>query len=351
MNSTKTHSLFIVCLSICFLCFFSCTETDDSKDIYSLHIRGNTSLVKSGSSVQCTYRTQKKTHLDSIAIIYDGSKTQTIADPDTVFLYPIPDSVVGRKSITIKFYSDRKMEMHTKHITIVSDIRVKPKKASITNMYNHDSEAYTQGLEWHNGVFYESTGQYGFSSVRKVDPETGNVLIIKNLPETVFGEGLTRVGDSIIQITWKSQIGYIYRADNLNKIGEFSYATEGWGLCNDGTYLYMSDGSEYIHVYSLPNITKIKQFPVYDHIGAVSFLNELEFINGHIFANIYQTDEIVEIDPRTGKVLRRFDLSGILPDNFKHRNIDVLNGIAYDSENNRIFVTGKNWPKLFEISL
>ncbi len=215
----------------------------------------------------------------------------------------------------------------------------------------HDPEAFTQGLVFHEGCFYEGTGLYGRSSLRKVVPQTGEVARIHLMDESLFGEGIALLDDRIIQLTWRSNTGFVYNKDNFETIGTFSYPTEGWGLTFDGECLIMSDGSATLYFLDPEDFTEIKQVTVQDANGPVSNLNELEYIYGEIFANIWKTDSISRIDPETGWVRGWIDLKGILDNEEPYGRVDVLNGIAYDSQNDRIFVTGKLWPKLFHIEL
>jgi len=215
----------------------------------------------------------------------------------------------------------------------------------------HDPEAFTQGLVFHRGYFYEGTGLYGRSSLRKVVPQTGEVARIHLMDESLFGEGIALLDDRIIQLTWRSNTGFVYDRDNFETIGTFSYTTEGWGLTFDGECLIMSDGSATLYFLDPKDFTEIKQVTVHDANGPVCNLNELEYIYGEIFANIWKTDVIARIDPETGWVRGRIDLKGILNLEGIYGRVDVLNGIAYDSQKDRIFVTGKLWPKLFHIEL
>lgn len=228
----------------------------------------------------------------------------------------------------------------------------------IVNTYPHDSKAFTQGLIYYNGVFYEGTGgrkkdNEGFSSsLRKVEIETGKVLQKIELSDPYFGEGITIFGDKIYQITWTERTCFVYDMD-FNKLKEFSYAGDGWGLTHDGTNLIMSDGTHVIRVVNPENFQTIRTIVVLDENGkTVSQLNELEYVKGEIWANIWRTGVIVRIDPATGKLLGRIDLEQLEKQVQKDDDdADVLNGIAYDAATERIFVTGKLWKKLFEIKV
>ncbi len=221
----------------------------------------------------------------------------------------------------------------------------------VRNTYPHDPNAFTQGLVIDDGLFYEGTGLYGSSSLRKIEPQSGEVLKIHNLSSQYFGEGITIYDDRIIQLTWKSQIGFIYDKETFNLIGTFNYSTEGWGITHDNKNLIMSDGTDSLYFLDPTTFTVVKKIHVRSDFVPVDMLNELEFISGEIFANVWQTDQIVKIDPETGNVTGWIDLAGLLSPEDKTENVNVLNGIAYDPQNGKIFVTGKNWPKLFEIEL
>ena len=221
----------------------------------------------------------------------------------------------------------------------------------IVETFPHDENAFTQGLFYENGLFYESTGRYGDSSVRKVDPPTGEVVKIFQLPDQLFGEGLTVVGDQIIQLTWRSKVGFVYDKDSLDLKKEFSYQTEGWGITYDGNRLIMSDGSSKLYFLDVKTFEEIGTIEVFDGDTPITRLNELEFIEGEIFANVWGTESIVRINPQTGKVTGWISLQGLLDRETLERPVDVLNGIAYDEINNHLFVTGKLWPKVFHITL
>jgi len=221
----------------------------------------------------------------------------------------------------------------------------------IVNTYPHDQSAFTQGLAFENGVLYEGTGLYGKSSLRKVDLESGNVLQTYELPAQYFGEGITVFKDIIIQLTWKSKLGFIYDKNNFELLRNFTYATEGWGITQDGERLLMSDGTSTLHFLHPENFSASGHIEVYENSSPITGLNELEYVKGKIFANVWPTDSVAIIDPHSGQVSGWIDLSGLLPSQYHSAPVDVLNGIAYDPANDRLFVTGKLWPWLFEIKL
>ncbi len=221
----------------------------------------------------------------------------------------------------------------------------------IVKQYPHDPQAFTQGLVYADGYFYESTGLRGLSSLRKVQLENGEVILQHNLDANYFAEGLALWQDQLIQLTWQDHIGFVYERDTFALQEQFSYASEGWGLTQDGTHLIMSDGSATLAFLDPTSKVVIRSITVTDNGTPLSYINELEYIRGEIYANIWQSDQIVRIDPVSGNVLGWINLSGILPSDIPPGQVDVLNGIAYDADNDRLFVTGKLWPYLFEITL
>jgi glutamine cyclotransferase len=221
----------------------------------------------------------------------------------------------------------------------------------VINSYPHDSGAFTQGLVFENGMLYEGTGLWGQSTLRKVDLETGQVLETRELRPEYFGEGIAICGNRILQLTWQSNTGFIYDRDSFELLGEFHYETEGWGLTYDGQQLIMSDGTSTLHFLDPETFEVVRQVGVYDEAGPITALNELECVNGEVYANVWRTDRIAIIAPQTGAVTGWIDLAGIVEVEGSGQSVDVLNGIAYAPEQDRLFVTGKLWPSLFEIEL
>ena len=221
----------------------------------------------------------------------------------------------------------------------------------VVNRLPHDPRAYTQGLLYHKSYFYESTGLYGESSLRKADPQSGWLHRTKPLSPRYFGEGLALVQGVLVQLTWKAGKAFVYNSDSFDQLREFSYNTEGWGLTFDGRSLIMSDGSDRLYFRDPTSFKLEKTVSVTDGGRVVRYLNELEFIEGEIWANVYQTFDVVRIDPASGEVLSRIDFSGILSPEDRNGREDVLNGIAYDPEGKRIFVTGKRYSFIYEIRL
>jgi glutaminyl-peptide cyclotransferase len=223
-------------------------------------------------------------------------------------------------------------------------------RAQVVATYPHDENAFTQGLVIHDGRLFEGTGQYGRSSLREVDLETGSVERIAPLNRAFFGEGITIMGDRIFQLTWQNGVGAIYALESFEVTGVFRYDGEGWGLTNDGEYLILSDGTATLRFLDPADFTVVREVTVAGPNGPLERLNELEYIRGEIWANVWYEDFIVRIDPDSGEVTGTVDLSNVYPAALRSSE-EVANGIAFDASDGRIYVTGKNWPELYEIRL
>ncbi len=234
-----------------------------------------------------------------------------------------------------------------------------PRVAGITvvKSWPHDPAAFTQGLEFEKGRLYEGTGTEGKSELREVALETGDVLRMATLPAEVFGEGITVLGNRAYQLTWKSKKAYVYDLTTFKRISEFSYEGEGWGLANDGSSLIMSNGSATLSFRDPATFAVTRTIEARDGDRPVSQLNELEWVNGEIYANVWQTDSIVRINPQSGAVIGWINLHGIFSGSDRGRylkpgqTIDVLNGIAWDDSTRRLVVTGKWWPRIYQITV
>ncbi len=221
----------------------------------------------------------------------------------------------------------------------------------VVHVYPHDNNSFTQGLEYHAGLLYEGTGRSGQSRLRVENLTTGHVLREMPLAANYFGEGISVLGGRIYQLTWLNGKGFVYDADTLRHLSEFSYPGQGWGLTNDGHVFYMSDGSNQIRVWDAASLKELRRIPVHDGDQAIDLLNELEWVRGEIWANVWHSDRIARIAPDDGRILAWIDATGLLQPGEVTDPEAVLNGIAYDSAHNRIFLTGKLWPKIFEVRL
>jgi len=221
----------------------------------------------------------------------------------------------------------------------------------IVNSWPHDSNAFTQGLILVDGKLLESTGQEGYSSLRSVELQTGKILRKVDVPDPYFAEGITVLNGKVYQLTWQHQLGFIYDAQTFERAGEFKYHGEGWGITTDGKSLIMSDGSSRLRFLDSSNFAVTKTINVLDGQTPVTQLNELEYVKGEIYANVWHADRIAVIDPENGRVKAWIDLTGLIPPDALNNEEAVLNGIAYDQANDKLFVTGKLWPLLFEIKV
>ncbi len=309
----------------------------------------NSQNLKCGDFLTVDFALDDTAKIDSVIIfvndkkISDTSATKFTMDIDTKN-FKVGVNLLKIRVLYLGQYTD-----FNKNFILLSDIKPLQKTYKVIKEYPHDENAYTQGLCYENGILYEATGLETKSTLRKEKLETAEVIYSITIPNNVFGEGITLFNDEIVQITWRDHIGYVYDKNDFQIISEFHYNTEGWGLTTDGEKLFMSDGTNNIYILDPATFSVIDKIQVYNDKGKINYLNELEYINGKIYANVYTQDFIVVIDPATGKVLEHIDLSGILPDVLKTEKTDVLNGIAYDKVNDRIFVTGKNWKKLYEV--
>jgi glutaminyl-peptide cyclotransferase len=295
----------------------------------------------------------KKTEPDSVTVYFNGNYVTTLkSDPWEYSIPHVFTVTTGRKSLKVTAYKGGKLQNTiTRFMVIYSDIVPKKYGYKVVHTYPHDKDAFTQGLLYDNGELFEGTGQESGSTLREVELETGKVIRQRNLDESLFGEGITLYKDRIYEVTWKSKVGFVYNKSDFKLINKIYYATEGWGLTTMDDKIVMSDGSNILYFYEPDMFTVISKIEVYDNEKKRDSLNELEYINGEIWANIWINNHIARIDPATGKVLGYIDLKGILPASDRNAETDVLNGIAYDKKGNRIFVTGKKWPKLFEIKI
>jgi glutamine cyclotransferase len=335
-------------------------ETSDAKQIdYSASLIKMISpaenaeyKLKNQIKVELTPESKEKS-FDSVKVFFDGKAVTVLTSaPWECSVGSTVTCMTGRKSVKAVAYSKEKTQSVTRFVIIYSDIVPKRYSYKLIHTYPHDSEAFTQGLFYDNGVLYEGTGQETGSSLRQVELETGKVLRQHNLETSLFGEGITLYKDRIYQVTWTNKVGFVYNKSDFKVINKIFYQTQGWGLTTINDRIVMSDGSNVLYFLEPDMFDAVSRIEVYDNEKKVDQLNELEYIDGEIWANIWQTDLIARIDPLTGKVNSYIDMSPIFPDSKRREvNADVLNGIAWDAHGGRIFITGKRWPKLYEIQI
>jgi len=302
----------------------------------------------SGQEIRFQCTTEDGNVPDSITVNFDNRRFGFVGKSEIVL--PTIGISMGQHTIRInaKLADGSKAEGRA-HVRILSDIQPEQLTYKVIKQIPHNSTFYTQGLEFDGDYLYEGTGIEGRSALYKIDFRKQKLVNSTSLSSNYFGEGVTILGEKVYQLTWQSFIGFVYNKNTLNKIADFDYSTEGWGLANNGSQLIMSDGSEKIYFIDTVSLQEVRRIEVYDNNGPITMLNELEYADGMIYANIYCSDYIVAIDPETGKVLKFIDMRGLL-DNVKlQQHVDVLNGIAYHKQTEQWYVTGKLWPKIFQV--
>lgn len=324
----------------------------DTQQLKSQYVPGETAVLQIVN--------HKSKTIDSV-ILYRNDVKIGKFDGDAPLRVTFEREKLGYQNWKALVYAHNTYAELTHRSELISGVAPKLWSYEIVATYPHDIKAYTQGLEFLGDVLYESTGNgegagtgtRGKSSVRKTDFKTGNVLQIVELEDQYFGEGLTILNDKVFQLTWTSLVAFVYDAQDLRKLKTIPYTKQiqGWGLCNDGSQLYQTDGTEKIWILNPENFEVIDYINVYTGSNKVRALNELEWVNGKIYGNVYQKDAIAIIDPATGAVEAMVNLVDLKKQVTQHPDLDVLNGIAYHPQRNTFFVTGKNWDKLFEIRI
>jgi Glutamine cyclotransferase len=312
-----------------------------------------------GEEIEILVQPKKKAgDIDSLQLWADGELVQTISSkPWNLKWKPVKDKMGKHNLKLMAYHENGTVGLVTTYINLKSNQPPAEYDYKIVNSFPHDRRAYTQGLFFHDGFLYEGTGQHGESSLRKVRLENGEAISIKNLEQEYFGEGITYSKNRIIQLTWHSRKVFVMDPETFEQIDFFEPQTtnnEGWGITAMNNELVVSDGSNILTILDDTSYGKKRTIEVYDNLGEVKNLNELEYINGKIYANVWLTDRIVIINPKTGRVEGSIHLGSILKQSDRihlDKNDDVLNGIAWDEATQRMFVTGKRWPKLFEIKI
>ena len=326
------------------LFLWTCGGSGTNKKNFSITTDSDKNTIQLGKKIKLNLNNPKNLEVKSVSYQLNGQ------DVSESFII---DSKLGEQKITAKIILEDTSEEVSTTITVLNNEQPKIFSYKIINEYPHDIKSYTQGLEFHDGELYESIGQYGESKLRKINYKTGDILKNINLGNQYFAEGITILNDKLYQLTWRENTGFIYDITTLEKIGTFKYgkSKEGWGLCNDGTALYKSDGTDKIWTLDATNFTEQGYIQAFTNNGKIASLNELEWIDGKIYANIYQRNGVAIINPKNGAVDGVIDFSPLKEKVTQHPGLDVLNGIAFNTETNTIFVTGKDWDKLFEVEV
>ncbi len=337
-----TKYLIVICLP---LLLINCGNGSGSKNT-GLAINLNTKRLQLNDTLNLTINNPKNLSIESVSYALSGKSIEANEVLNEVKL--------GRRQLSATVtYDGGKSHVISKNIEIFNNEVPRLLKFTVVNTYPHDITSYTLGLEFYNGELYESTGKKGQSKLRKVDYKTGEVLQNVNLADNYFGEGLTILNNKLYQLTWQSEVGFVYDVNTLKKESTFKYGSskEGWGLCNDGKNLYKSDGTDKIWTLNPENLTEVSAIQAYREKTKIKSLNELEWVDGKIYANIYTHNGVAVINPKNGAVEAVVDFSPLHKQVKQHPELDVLNGIAYHPERKTFFVTGKNWDKLFEVTI
>ena len=340
MNFKTLHNLFLF-----FLTIYSCGNSNNTNPNFLISTNTKKNIISNSDTLKLKINNPSNKTIDSI--IY---KMNNKLIENSVVLKNI---TLGEKFIKAIIYYENKKQVSTTKIIIVNHSKPKIYSYKIINSYDHDIKSYTQGLEFYNGILYESTGQYGESKLRALDYKKNKILKNINLSPSYFGEGLTIYNNLIYQLTWKEDRGLIYDVDSFKLIDSFKYgqSKEGWGLCNDGKKFYKTDGTENIWILNSESLEEDGFIQAYTNKGKLTNLNELEWVEGKIYANRYQKNGVAIINPINGAIEAVIDFKDLKNKVTKHSGLDVLNGIAYNSITKTLFLTGKRWDKLFEVKI
>ncbi|WP_339709938.1 glutaminyl-peptide cyclotransferase [uncultured Kriegella sp.] len=328
--------------------FMACGGNKDAASFFTIQLEGNKTQFQQNETITIGLGNKKNKVINKVEYAIDGKKLPVTNDKVQLNMPQL-----GNKILTAKVdYEETSVEVSEK-IQILAATAPEIYTYEIIKVYPHDINAYTQGLEFHNDTLYESTGKKGKSSLRKVDYNTGKVLQQIDLDNTFFGEGITILNNKIYMLTWRSKIGFIYDLKNLEKLDNFQYgeSKEGWGLANDGTKLFKSDGTEKIWFLNPETLKEEGHIETVTNKSIFNRANELEYVDGKLYANVYQKESMMIIDAQSGAIEGVVNFGGLKNKVTQHEALDVLNGVAYHKERKTFFVTGKNWDKLFEIKI
>jgi glutamine cyclotransferase len=352
----KTMKLFKLLLltNLTLFSFISCEKkVTSASELFELTIKDAKKTYTPKDRFSVSINNKKNNTIDSVVYYMNSERIISSIDLSEKMIN-LKDQKLGNRSLIAKVYSEGTEYEVSKKATILSFIKPKLYTYTILEEYPHDTTAYTQGLEFSKDTLYESTGQYKNSTLRKTDYKTGTVLTTIPLADAYFAEGLTILNDKIYQLTWKEKTGFIYDLETLKKTGSFVYgkSLEGWGLCQDGTSIFKSDGTQKIWKLNANTLAEEDYIEIYTNSSKVKSVNELEWVEGKIYANIYLKDAIAIVDPKNGAVEGVIDLTTLKNKvTVANPKDEVLNGIAYKGEPNILYITGKNWNKLFKIKI
>ncbi|WP_086476481.1 glutaminyl-peptide cyclotransferase [Arenibacter amylolyticus] len=343
MNLFKVNLLFLIPLF-----FMACGGQTDPSKLFEIQLEENQTAFQKNQEVHISIENKKNKKIDQVTYYINQDE---LAVNDNRLKLDIPQ--LGAKTITANISYEGKNVAVSKDIKLLAENAPEIYTYEIINEYPHDNTAYTQGLEFYKDTLYESTGRKGHSSLRKVDYRTGKVLQKIALEDQYFGEGITIMDNKIFQLTWQSGVGFIYDLHQFKKIGSFKYneSKEGWGLCNDGNKIFKSDGTQKIWFLNPETMAEEGYFETVTNTSIFNRANELEYVDGKIYANVYQKESVMIIDAQSGAIEGVVNFGGLKERVTQHQALDVLNGIAYHPERKTFFITGKNWDKLFEVNI
>ncbi len=341
-----------------FFGLLNCAQSSNGtrKPVSSINILNKSSICRLGDPLSINVKTRiKDGTFRNTELFFDGNSIFLSDKSEFSYVVQTKNLKVGTHYLKVISSNNEGLSGENYYeLILLSDIVPKKYSYKIIRSFPHNINHFTEGLEIKNGFLYEGTGQEGSSAIYKSDLSTGKILKEYKLDDQYFGEGITILNGKLYQLTYKSQIGFVRDIGSFELLKSFHYKyAQGWGLTNDGRLLIMSDGSDFLYYLDPDTFKEIKKIQVCNNKETLANLNELEYINGEIWANIWTTDKIVKINPENGKITGEIDLSGIIGSNIAYQKseVDVLNGIAYDSDKKKLYVTGKLWPKIFEIEL
>lgn len=363
-NKIKTSAFwFVLLLSwIAFSCNHNenTTNNQTASDSNQTSVTANTIVVESpeygkvfsrGDKVEIKFADLSLKENDSLTVSVNNKPVNNYKIENGALVLLTDSLNSGKNRINVELKSSGQSKLTQTMIVLKASAAPIEYSYKVVARFPHDDKSYTQGLEFYNGIMYEGSGQYGESALRRYKLETGELLQTYNLPGNVFGEGIVIYNNKIYQLTWQSHICYEYDLETFKLLRTFEFNTEGWGITKYKDLLVMSDGSNTLYFLNPETFTEVKRLEAYNNIGPVTYLNELELIDGKIYANVYQTDDVIIINPENGFVEGKINFKGLLDYKKVKKEPDVLNGIAYDHVKKRLFVTGKYWPEIYQVEL
>ena len=330
------------------LLFLACGGEQDPAKRFQIVLEGNPKVLKRYDELSVSIQDKEGNAVPDATFSLDGT-TLTLEENKLKFDLPL----LGNRELEARFSLEGKPVVIRKKVRILSKEAPRLYTYEIVNEYPHDIKSFTQGLEFYNDTLYESTGRKGTSYIRKIDYMTGEVLQQVDLDNAYFGEGITVMGETVYQLSWQSKTGFLYDRKSLNERGRFQYgqSREGWGLCNDGLKIYKSDGTEKIWILNPETLEEEGSLQTVTNKSVFNKANELEYVEGKIYANVWQKESMMIIDAESGAIEGVINFGGLKKRVKQHATLDVLNGVAYHPERKTFFVTGKNWDKLFEVRI